>query len=200
MKLAIISGSHRAEAESDRISRVLSDRAGGTGGFNQIDMLSLSQNPLPLWDESIYSGSEKWKALLAPWRQTLKEADAFVFVVPEWNGMVPAAVKNFFLLFGAVQLGHKPGLIVSVSAAHNGAYPVAELRMSSYKNCRICYLPEHLIIRNVADAFTSTNSEADRLLEERADYCLRLLGEYAKALTRVRESGVVDHKKFMNGM
>ena len=200
MKLAIISGSHRAEAQSDRISRVISDRAGHLGNFDQIDMLSLSGNPLPLWDESIYSGSEEWKALLAPWRKTLKEADAIILVVPEWNGMVPAGVKNFFLLFGSVQLGHKPGLIVSVSAAHNGAYPVAELRMSSYKNCRICYLPEHLIVRNVADAFTGKDSEADQLLENRTGYCLRLLGEYAKALALVRESGVIDHKAFMNGM
>lgn len=200
MKLAIISGSHRAEAQSDRISQVLSARAGNLGSFDHIDILSLSQNPLPLWDESIFSGSEEWKALLAPWRKTLKEADAIILVVPEWNGMVPAAVKNFFLLFGAVQLGHKPGLIVSVSAAQNGVYPVAELRMSSYKNCRICYLPEHLIIRNVADAFTGGESKEDQLLESRTDYCLRLLVEYAKALALVRKSGVVDHKTFMNGM
>ena len=200
MKLAIISGSHRAEAQSDRISRVISDRAGNLGSFEQIDILSLSHNPLPLWDESIYSGSEKWKALLAPWRKTLKEADAIILVVPEWNGMVPAAVKNFFLLFSSVQLGHKPGLIVSVSAAQNGAYPVAELRMSSYKNCRLCYIPEHLIVRNVADAFTGKDAEADKLLESRADYCLRLLAEYGKALALVRESGVIDHKTFMNGL
>jgi hypothetical protein len=39
-------------------------------------------------------------------------------------------------------------LIIAVSGgAGGGAYPVAELRMSSYKNSRICYLPEHLIVR-----------------------------------------------------
>ena len=200
MKLAIVSGSHRAESQSDRISQVMSDRAGNLGSFDQIDILSLSTNPLPLWDESIYSGSEEWKALLAPWRKTLKEAGAIILVVPEWNGMVPAAVKNFFLLFSSAQLGHKPGLIVSVSAAQNGAYPVAELRMSSYKNCRLCYLPEHLIVRNVADAFTGKDPEVDQVLEDRADYCLRLLGEYAKGLALVRDSGVIDHKAFMNGM
>ena len=200
MKLAIISGSHRAEAQSDRISQIISAMAGDLGVFDQVDILSLSQNPLPLWDESLYSGSEEWKQLLAPWRKILKEADAITFVVPEWNGMVPAGVKNFFLLFSAVQLGHKPGLIVSVSAAQNGAYPVAELRMSSYKNCRLCYIPEHLIVRDVVDAFTGKNPENDQLLESRANYCLRLLGEYAKGLAIVRESGVVDHKTFMNGM
>lgn len=200
MRLAIVSGSHRTASESDRISKIIFNRVEQLETFDHIDILSLARNPLPLWDESIYSGSEEWKELLAPWRKTLKEADAVALVVPEWNGMVPAAVKNFFLLFSSVQLGHKPGLIVSVSAAQNGAYPVAELRMSSYKNCRLCYLPEHLIIRNVADAFTGKDSEADQLLENRTDYCIRLLGEYARGLALVRNSGVADHKTFMNGM
>ncbi len=40
-------------------------------------------------------------------------------------------------------------LIVAVSSGAGGAYPVAELRMSSYKNSRICYIPEQIIIRDV---------------------------------------------------
>ena len=63
--------------------------------------------------------------------------------------MVPAGLKNFFLCFGRNELAHKPGLIVGVSSADGGVYPVAELRMSSYKNSRICYIPEQLIVRNV---------------------------------------------------
>ena len=200
MKLVIVSGSHRAEAQSDRISQVLSGRVSALGLFEQVDILSLSKNPLPLWDETIYAGSQEWKAMLAPRKAILKAADAVVVVSPEWNGMVPAGLKNFFLLFGAAELGHKPGLIVSVSAGQGGSYPVSELRMSSYKNCRLCYLPEHLIIRNVAEAFSGKYPEADEHLQNRTDYALKLLKEYAGGLSAVRQSGVVDHKTFMNGM
>ena len=70
-------------------------------------------------------------------------------IAPEWHGQVPAGLKNFFLICGRAEVGHKPALITTVSSGDGGAYPVAELRMSSYKNNRICYIPEQLIIRNV---------------------------------------------------
>ncbi len=197
MKLAIICGSHRKESQSARISAVLADRVKQQSLFDQVDILSLSENPLPLWDESIWSGSDEWKTLLAPWRATLRGADALIVVAPEWNGMVPAGLKNFFLIFGTAELGHKPALITAVSAGQGGSYPVIELRTSSYKNCRICYLPDHLIVRHAEKAYVD---EADTHLLERTDYCLKLLKEYSTGLKLVRESGVVDHKTFRNGM
>ena len=95
-------------------------------------------------------------------------------------------------------------LIVTVSSADGGAYPVAELRMSSYKNNRICYLPEHVIVRNVervlnADA-SQNNPDADRYFRERIDYALGILAQYASALVQVRASGATDLSKFKNGM
>ncbi|MGB1272284.1 MAG: NADPH-dependent FMN reductase [Endozoicomonas sp.] len=200
MKLAIISGSHRHDSQSGRISHVLSERVSELSLFESVDILSLSDNPLPLWDESIWAGDEDWKAQLAPWKTWLNEADALVVVAPEWNGMVPAGLKNFFLLFGSAELGHKPALITALSAGLGGAYPVVELRSSSYKNCRICYLPDHLIVRHVTKAFTGEDPEGDQRIQDRADYCLKLLREYSLGLKAVRESGVVDHRTFGNGM
>ena len=200
MNLTIISGSHRKESQSARISHVLKERVLSLSLFDQVDILDLAENPLPLWDESIWSGSEEWKELLAPWRKTLRASDAVIVVAPEWNGMVPSGLKNFFLVFGAVDLGHKPALITAVSAGLGGSYPVVELRTSSYKNCRLCYIPDHLIIRNVGTAFTGEDAEADQHLQDRVDYSLKVLKEYSAGLKLVRDSGVIDHKTFRNGM
>ena len=89
--------------------------------------------------------------------------------------MVPSAVKNFFLLCSAQELGHKPGLIVSISSSRNGAYPVAELRMSSFKNNRLLYIPEHLILRDVEKMFNpgEPGLEDDIYYRQRLDYCLQ---------------------------
>ncbi|KEQ18577.1 NADPH-dependent FMN reductase [Endozoicomonas numazuensis] len=200
MNLTIISGSHRKDSQSTRISHVLKERAVTLGLFTQVDILDLAENPLPLWDDSIWSGNEEWKALLAPWRAALNASDAIIVVAPEWNGMVPSGLKNFFLVFGAAQLGHKPGLITAVSAGQGGSYPVVELRTSSYKNCRLCYIPDHLIVRNVASVMTGEDAEADQHMQDRMDYSLAVLKEYAIGLKGVRESGVIDHKTFRNGM
>ena len=43
-------------------------------------------------------------------------------------------------------------------------------------------------------------SEDDRYLRERIDYAAKLLLAYGRALTTVREAGLVDHARFPNGM
>ena len=63
--------------------------------------------------------------------------------------MATPIAKNFFLICNKGELAHKPGLIVSISSGNGGAYPVSELRSSSYKNTHIMWIPEQIIIRNV---------------------------------------------------
>ncbi len=95
-------------------------------------------------------------------------------------------------------------MIVAVSSADGGAYPVAELRMSSYKNNRICYIPEHIIVRNVEkvlnDDPAENNPEADSYFRERISWSSGILKGYAEALKTIRESVQVHHDKFGNGM
>jgi NAD(P)H-dependent FMN reductase len=201
MKIAIVAGSHRREAESDRVARYLEQQLQRLG-ISDTYLLSLSGNPLPLWDEDVWSGGERWQSLWGPIAEELKNSDALVVVSPEWSGMVPPGLKNFFLLCGADVLAHKPGLIVTVSASAGGSYPVTELRTSSYKNTRLCYVPDHVIVRNVGQMLQGDQAagERDAALRGRIDYSLRVLVEYAKALRQVRQSGVIDLEMFPYGM
>ncbi len=201
MKLSIIAGSHRHEAESARVAQYIeaSLQAWKTA---ETYLFSLADNPLPLWDEGVWSDDPKWHKLWSPIASELAGSDGFVIVSPEWSGMVPAGLKNFFLLCGAELLAHKPGLIVTVSASLGGAYPVAELRTSSYKNTRLCYIPDHVIVRNVGRMLHGDQpaDADDAAVRARLAYSLRVLIEYAKALRTVRAAGVIDLKGFPYGM
>lgn len=204
MKITLISGSHRAHSQSEKVARYIAQSLLDHQQAEETEVVSLAGNPLPLWDEGIWANDPKWQALLDPLSATLAASDGFVVVSPEWHGQVPAGLKNFFLLWGKGELAHKPALIVTVSASDGGAYPVAELRMSSYKNNRICYIPEHLIIRNVekvlnADA-SQNNPDADRYFRERIVYAGGILSAYAKALREVRASGITHSDTFRFGM
>ena len=201
MKIALVAGSHRREAESARVARYLEKELKKLGN-SETYLLSLSGNPLPLWDEDVWTGDEKWKALWGPISKELKCSDGLVVVAPEWSGMVPPGLKNFFLLCGADVFAHKPGMIVTVSAGTGGSYPVTELRTSSYKNTRLCYIPDHVIVRNVGHMLRGDQpaDDHDAVLRGRIAYSLRVLVEYAKALRLVRESGVIDLKAFPYGM
>jgi NAD(P)H-dependent FMN reductase len=204
MKLGIVSGSHRKPSQSHKVASYIEKQALQKGFFSSSWLYDLGDNPLPLWDEGLWREDRAWETLLRPLSLELQACSAFILVTPEWHGMVPAGLKNFLLLWSQSELAHKPALLVSVSAASGGSYPIAELRMSGYKNNRLCMLPEHLIIRNVKevmneDAADNTAATHD-YLHARLQYCLRLLAEYAKALGSVRASGAGDLSEFPHGM
>lgn len=204
MKLTIVSGSHRINSQSEKVANVVLNTVQEKKLFEQSEIFSLAGNPLPLWDQGVWDGDEKWKTLLTPLKDKLAKSDAFVIVSPEWHGQVPAGLKNFFLLCSKKELGHKPAIIVTVSNGDGGAYPVAELRMSSYKNNRICYIPEHVIIRKVEKVLNENPDDndprSDTFYRERLAWVLGILKEYAAAFQQIRASGVTDSDKFKNGM
>ncbi|MBM14139.1 MAG: NADPH-dependent oxidoreductase [Halieaceae bacterium] len=203
MKIGIVTGSHRKDSQSAKVGRFLSAQLDARDGVATW-VLDLGRSPLPLWDEDIWSQGSQWSAI-PDLKTALDQSDGFVVIAPEWHGMVPAALKNFFLLWAATgELSHKPALPCAVSAGEGGAYVISELRMSSYKNNRLCWLPEQLIARDVKAICNEDSTQNDTpnhdAFAERSRYALDLLLAYAAALRSVRNSGLIDHDTFMNGM
>lgn len=201
MKIGIIAGSHRQASQSTRVAKYLSQRMSELRISTTCYELDLAANPLPLWDETVWENAEKWQKLWTPIQKELRDCQGFIVISPEWAGMVPAGLKNFFLLTNEKDVGHKPALIVAISSARGGSYPVSELRQSSYKNNKILYIPEHIIIRDVEKMLIG---EAilpdDKYIRSRIDFALKLLGSYAQNLVPLRESGLTSHKDYPFGM
>lgn len=206
MKIGIISGSHRLEGESGRIAQHLAGEVENQLGAESY-ILDLAKTSLPVWDEGKW-GKEgdftDWPTVWDPIAAELQACDGFIIISPEYNGMVPSNLKNFFLHATSKEMGHKPGVIVSVSGGQGGSYPIAELRMSSYKNCHLCYIPEHLIIRYAGSMFQDNVPEEqkknDVYIRERTAFALGVLGEYAIALAGVRKNDKVFNKNYPFGM
>src|SRR5882757_8268192 len=79
---------------------------------------------LPLYDEDLETAAPP-----APWtvfRQLVKVADAVLFVTPEYNRSVPAALKNALDVgsrpYGGSVWDRKPGAVVSSSPGAIGAF------------------------------------------------------------------------------
>ena len=197
LNIALVAGSSRNNSQSGKIARVLRQRLIEMGQTTQdtSSIIDLGLAPLPLWPAED----------AGPWgmyQQQLAAADAVVIIAPEWNGMACPAIKNFFIYASKAELAHKPGLLVGVSSGIGGAYPISELRASSYKNCRLCYLPEHLIVRQVEAVMNEgpAAGEDDLRIRARADYALDILGKYAEALKPVRATIDLSNPAFTNGM
>jgi NAD(P)H-dependent FMN reductase len=200
MNVTVISGSHRRDSQSAKVGNYISAVFSEELSV-QSSVFDLGVHAMPMWSEGKFKDAEEWQNW-PPLSASLIESDALVVVTPEWGGMATPAIKNFFLLCDKSEIAHKPSLIVSVSNARGGAYPVSDIRQSSYKNSHVCHIPEHLIVRDVANLLNEDDpvNENDRYIRERIRYAAMVLIEYAKALKGVRESGVIDQKKFPNGM
>lgn len=194
MNLTIVSASQRKASESYRVSCFLSGLS--QEYFDKIDVLDLYERNLPLRCEG-----EIPQEVLEVKKQCAR-TDAFIFVVPEWGGAVTPVLSNLLLWVTQKEVGHKPTLITAISSGVGGANPVGQLRAYGFKNNRINYIPEHLIVRKVKNVLDSEdqNSKDFVFLKERAIYVIELLSVYSRSLRYVRESGVINEEKFPFGM
>ncbi|XDD52246.1 NADPH-dependent FMN reductase [Leptospira sp. WS92.C1] len=200
MKIVIITGSHRKVSQSAKVANWFKERLQIFG--HQTWTLDLGNHKLPVWDDSFWDGGEDWDKIWKPIEAELKSADALIFVTPEYSGMASPGLKNFILYCSSPLVGHKPVLLAAVSASRGGSYPIAELRMSSYKNTKLCYLPEHIIVRDAEKMLNGPESAGadDSYLRDRIDFALKILVSYGEALKPIRESGITVKKEFSNGM
>ena len=188
MKISIISASHRKDSQSKKISNFFYDNLLNIKSDLDVFSLDLAEKSLPLWSPDKRKGKGIWGDTWNLISDNLKQSEGFILVVPEYGGMATPAAKNIFLLCGNGEFAHKPGLIVSVSSGNGGAYPIAELRSSSYKNTHLMWIPENIIIRNVEEF--NLGAHGDKIpewLDNRIDYVLKLLLAYASNMKPLRE-------------
>ncbi|WP_300424519.1 NAD(P)H-dependent oxidoreductase [uncultured Thalassolituus sp.] len=188
---AIISTSHRPGAESLRLSGEINQRF----FEGEADVIDLFAADLPFWN-----GERQANDSVLDVQARISAADGLVFVVPEWHGMAPAGLKNLFLWCNHPHFAHKPALLVGVSASVGGAFVIAELRSSGYKNSRLLWLPEHLILRNAGDLWNGTAGESEEYLQRRAAYAVTQLKTYTEALAPARATLLAGLDDFPNGM
>lgn len=190
LRVAIVSTAHRPGSQSLRIAEALNSKFLN----GEADIIDLHTQELPLWNGG--PATETVESV----RATLAAADALIVIAPEWHGMAPAGWKNLLLWCGAAQLAHKPTLLVAVSGSVGGAFVIAELRGSGYKNSRLMYTPEHLILRGVADLWADKQNPSDEYLGNRARFAIDNLLTYAEAIKPVRARLCEGLSEFGNGM
>lgn len=204
MKIAIISGSHRQNSQSFKVASYIKNELETKFDKTQATVINLATIELPFWDESFWINDPKWQKTWKPIQDILIEADSLVIVSPEWNGSVPAKLVNFFHFTKATDLGHKPALIVGVSASRGGAYPISELRSFSSKNNYMCYIPNHVIVRDVEKVLNNQDlnpdDKGDFYIKNKLTNSLEILQVYSKAFGQIRESNILDYEHYPFGM
>lgn len=195
MNILVISASMRAESQTLKVANWLSNYVIQTGAESSV--LDLHSFKLPLFDdgETVTDNA----SLLT---DMLNVADGYVFISPEWNGMMSHGLINM-LHFAEHELAYKPVMLVGVSAGRGGTHPVDQMRLMGHKNRHYIISPENLIISGVENALNDTDmteQSLDLQIKMRAKYSVAVLMELAKSLQSVRSSGVVDLDTYSNGV
>ena len=198
MKIGIISGSPRKGSQTGRICRHIASRLANIQQDATHQLFDLAEIHLPLWDAAQFDEGSEFQQIWPQLGADLASCDGFIVASPEWAGMVTPHLKNLLLNCG-VEMAHKPALLVSVSAGMGGSYPIAELRMSGYKNSHIWWLPDHLILRDVTNLFGDEHDETSQSLNARIDHLLSWLTHSTSALAPVR-AACQDLKTYPFGM
>lgn len=156
IKVGVIVGSLRKGA----FSRAVADAAikMAPEGF-EYEIIDISN--LPVYNQDFDEGGEP--ASYAPFRAAVKNADAYLFVTPEHNRTIPAALKNALDIasrpWGQSVWGGKPAAIISISPGHLAGFGANhQLRQPlAFLNVYTMQQPEYYFA-NVADAFDANGN------------------------------------------
>lgn len=132
MKIAIIIGSTRpgrkGEAVAQWVLEQTAKRADVSAGDTTFEIVDVAAANLPLLDEPMPAITGKYsKDHTKAWSQKIAPFDAFVFVIPEYNHGLSAALKNAIDFLYAEWVNKAMG-IVSYGAI-GGARAAEQLRM-----------------------------------------------------------------------
>jgi chromate reductase len=118
--VAVLVGSLRRESFNRKMAKVLTGLAP-----ESLELAIVEIGQLPLYNQD-YDDDGQPPAAYTAFRQRVKAADAVLFVTPEHNRSVPAALKNALDVgsrpYGQNVWDGKPGAVVSVSPGAIGGF------------------------------------------------------------------------------
>src|SRR5712672_264873 len=119
MNVCVLVGSLRKASLNGMLANALMSLAPSSMKLETVEI-----GQLPFFNQDLETGSSP-----SPWtafRQRVKAADAVLFVTPEYNRSVPAALKNALDVgsrpYGSSVWDRKPGAVVSSSPSAIGAF------------------------------------------------------------------------------
>lgn len=160
MNLTIVSASTRIGRQSHRVALGLANYFRNHPNL-QITIADLAEYQLPLFEEVIHRHPEP-PAAIVELGKILQQADAFLFVTPEYNGSYTPALKNMVDTYNKTEFARKAIGIVTVTSGGLGGMRAA-MQMQQLIPALFAYTAPHmLLVPQLAHKF----DEEGNLLDE----------------------------------
>lgn len=140
LKVKIILGSTRPGRIVPIVGKWVEDLAREQNGFD-VEVVDLKEIDLPLLDEAGHPRAQAYEhEHTKKWAAKIAEADAFVFLTPEYNSFPSAALVNAIQAL-AVEWERKVAAVVSYGGVSGGMRAAQELRQLLV-NMNVMALPQ----------------------------------------------------------
>jgi NAD(P)H-dependent FMN reductase len=180
IRIAIVVGSTRPGRRADQVARWVHTAAGRRAareGGVEYEVVDLAEAALPLLDEQVPAAIGRYdNEHTRRWARTVASFDGFVFVLPEYNHGMPAALKNavdyLFAEWNDKAAGFVSyGLTGGVRAVEHARLVLAEVKVACVRSQVALSLFADFAIDDMAEPGTFTPAEhhlpiLDRLLDE----------------------------------
>ncbi len=179
-RIGVITGSLRRDAYTKQIAEYLINSAP-----EGIELSIIDISDLPLYNQD-FDESPDEPLSYARFREEVASKDGFIFVTPEYNRSIPAALKNALDIAsrpsGKNVWSGKPAAVISASPSAIGGFGASHhlRQVAVVLNMPVVALPE-MYISHVADAFDGSGNIADERLKSLFE---KFLEAYSKWIER----------------
>tara|TARA_R110002072_G_scaffold118475_1_gene250138 strand:- start:4163 stop:4744 length:582 start_codon:yes stop_codon:yes gene_type:complete len=186
-RLQVIICSTRPGRVGPAVGRWFAEFAASHDGFDS-ELVDLADFKLPLYDEPNHPTQQKYQhAHTKAWSKSVASADAYVFVMPEYNYSPPPSLVNA-LDFVYKEWNYKPCGIVSYGGASGGLRAAQSVKLQ-ITTLKMMPMMEGVMIPMVSklvdDSGTFTSNE---LIDKSASTLLDELRRWAVGLKAMRDS------------
>jgi len=181
----VIVGSIRRGRNTIRLARLI-ERALENHDQAEPDLVDLADLDIPMLEER-YRNLEDPPPGLTRFIEAMATADGVVIVTPEYNKLVPAALKNAVDAIGD-EIRRKPIAIAAHSVGAFGGSYVLESVRPMVMNLGAVPIPATLKVPHVSRAIGEDGEALEEVFDDRAARFVAELVEYAGALRALRSS------------
>jgi len=194
LKLQIIVGSTRPERNADAVLRWVAPMAQANAAF-EVEILDLRDWRLPFFQETLatvrdFKNPTYSDPIVKRWNTKIKEADAFLFITPEYNhgtsGVLKNAIDSVFCSFGfrnkaVAFVGYSIGVAAGVRAVEQLNQVLLETEALPVRT--------QTLIPFVMNAFDAEGKPANPVMNAGLGIMLDDLAWLANALKTARAAG-----------
>lgn len=185
LKLKIIIGSTRPGRVGPKVAKWVAERAEAHGQY-AVEIVDLAEINLPLLDEAGHPRLQAYEhEHTKTWSRIVDDADAFIFVTPEYNFFPPAGLINAIQVL-LKEWAYKTAGVVSYGGISGGLRATQELRLL-LSNMNVHALPQTVPMPMVAQFIGEDGAiNANPQMLDGMTIQLNELAKWAEALKPLR--------------